>query len=66
MTVAPTPSLQTLLARLHQAGGGIVDFTSLFGKQNASWESAPAESTAPVLSVTPLSLGAALRGCFLP
>ena len=66
MTAAPTPSLETLLARLHKAGGDIVDFTSSIGEQNASWESAPPESTAPVLSVTPLSLGAALRGCFLP
>ena len=66
MTAAPTPSLETLVARLQKAGVDTESFISSIGQQNASWEGAPPDSIAPVLSLTPLSLGAALRGCFLP
>lgn len=66
MTAAPAPSLETLIARLQKAGVDTESFISAIGQQNASLESAPPDSMALVLSLTPLSLGAALRGCFLP
>lgn len=65
MKAAP-PSLETLTARLQKAGFDTASFISSIDQQGASRESAPTGSTAPALSVTPLTLGAALRGCFLP
>ena len=66
MTAAPTPSFEALIARMQKAGFDTEGFITSIDQQSASRERAPTGSAAPILSVTPLSLGAALRGCFLP
>lgn len=66
MTAEPTPSFEALIARMQKAGFDTEGFISSIAQQSASRESVPTKSAVPILSVTPLSLSAALRGCFLP
>jgi len=66
MTAKPESSVEDTIARLRRAGFDTEGFINSIVAQSASWVNAPPGAMKAAPPVTPLSVAAAMRGCFMP